>query len=126
MPQRWYFLIGDLLANSTAGVLVALCCCGLIDTGWPMLLAMFVAMLIGMVGAMLLALGIFMRFFGAMEIMLPIMLSGMWAGMIVGMRAAMAELPMMDAALIGLLTGLAVISLCWAVNGRLQGQWHHE
>ncbi|MEE8059570.1 MAG: hypothetical protein V3T17_17310, partial [Pseudomonadales bacterium] len=107
-------------------VLTALCCFYLIDPGWSMLIAMCVAMAIGMLVAMVSALLVFMRYFGAMEVMLPTMLSGMWAGMIVGMRAAMGELALMDACLYGLLTGLVVISLCWAVNSRLQGKWHHE
>ena len=126
MPDNRYFLAGDLFANSTAGIIVALCCAGLIDPSWSMWVAMFVAMAIGMILAMLLAVLVFMRFFGAMEVMLPVMLSGMWAGMIVGMRAAMGELPTMDAALYGLLTGLVVIGFCWAVNGRLRGHWQHE
>lgn len=122
MPLRWYFIIGDLIANCATGFIVALFCSWLIDPGWSMLIAMIVAMAIGMFLSMLLAILLFMRFFGAMEVMIPTMLSGMWAGMIVGMRAAMEVLNTVDAALLGLLTGLAVIALCWSVNGRLQGK----
>ncbi len=126
MPQSWYFLTGDLVANCTTAMIVALCCYSMIDSSWPMLIAMLTSMILGMILSMIIALLLFMRFFGAMEVMLPVMLSGMWAGMIVGMRAAMAPLSLMDSCLYGLLTGLAVIALCWAANSRLQGKWHHE
>ena len=122
MPRRWYFLVGDLVANCTTGVIVALLCNWLIEPSWSMLIAMVVAMVLGMLLAMLLAVLLFMRFFGAMEVMVPTMLSGMGAGMIVGMRAAMGALNQADAALLGLLTGLAVIALCWSANSRLQGK----
>ncbi|HEB28644.1 MAG TPA: hypothetical protein ENI05_12875 [Porticoccus sp.] len=121
MPHTAYFLIGDLIANCLAGIAAALFCYWLIDTSWPMLVAMILAMIVGMVIAMLLALALFMRYFGAMEVMLPVMISGMWAGMIVGMRCSMGHLTLIDASLYGLLIGLAVIALCWSFNGRLQG-----
>ena len=124
MPQRWYFLIGDLIANAAAGVLAALLCYWLIDTSWPMFIAMLVAMLLGMLVAFVLDLLVLMRYFGAMEVMLPTMLSGMWAGMIVGMRASMAPLSAADAVIFGLLTGITVIALCWAINGRMEGKQH--
>ena len=99
MPHTGYFLIGDLIANCLAGVAVALCCYWIIDTSWPMFVAMIFAMIAGMVIAMLLALAVFMRYFGAMEVMLPGMISGMWAGMIVGMRCSMGHLTLIDASL---------------------------
>lgn len=126
MPQNRFFLIGDLVANLSVAVFVALCCHWLIDSSWSMFAAMIIAMAIGMIVSMLAAVVLFMRFFGAMEIMLPVMLSGMWAGMIVGMRAAMSPLTTLDSCLYGLLTGLAIIALCWAANSRLQGVYPGE
>ncbi|WP_145999153.1 hypothetical protein [Oceanicoccus sp. KOV_DT_Chl] len=123
MPNTTYFILGDLLANGLTGIIVAMCCYGLFDQSWSMFSAMIIAMILGMVLSMILALTIFMRFFGAMEVMLPTMITGMWAGMIVGMRGAMHPLTMMDSILYGLFTGLIVVSLCWAINAKLQGNY---
>ena len=126
MPKQWYFIFGDLLSGVLAGVVVALCCNSLIDTEWSMLPAMLIAMLMGMLISMMMALLILMRFFGAMEVMIPTMLVGMYAGMVVGMRAAMHELPNIDACLYGALTGIATVVLCWLVNSRLLGEVNHD
>ena len=120
MPNIRYFLIGDLLANISSGVVAALCCLWLISPGWPMLIAMLIAMALGMFVSMLLAVLVFIRFFGAMEVMLPTMISGMIAGMVVGMRGSMAYLGTADTILYGAFIGLAVVALCWAANSRLQ------
>lgn len=125
MPDTWYFRLGDLFSNMSTGVLVALTCYWLIDSSWPMLVAMIVSMALGMFLSMLLAVLVLMRFFGAMEVMLPTMVSGMWAGMVVGMRASMSELSPIDACLYGLLTSLVVIALCWATNGQIRGKQHN-
>lgn len=122
MPRSWYFALGDLAANSLAGLFAALICHWLIEPSWNMFIAMLIAMLVGMFTAMLLATLFLMRFFGAMEVMLPTMITGMLAGMWVGMRAAMGALTTIDASVYGILCGLLVIAMCWAVNSELRGK----
>ncbi len=120
MPDTRYFLLGDLLANATTGLIVALCTFHIFTPSWSMFPAMLLGMVLGMVIAMVLAVAIFMRFFGAMEIMLPTMLGGMGVGMIVAMRASMGHLALLDACVYGILFALLVLSLCWALNTHLR------
>ncbi len=122
MPDRLYFILGDLGANGLTGILAGLLCHWLIGPGWSMWLAMPVGMILGMVVAALLALLLLMRYFGAMEVMLPVMLTGMLAGMWIGMRAAMAPLAGIDVVAYGVLCGVAVLALCWAANAQLRGK----
>ena len=125
MPKNYFFIIGDLLANGSSGFLAAICCYWLVDASWMMPLAMILSMVVGMAVATIAALLVFMRYFGAMEIMLPSMISGMCAGMIIGMRATIAPLSFIDASLYGLLIGLMVTAICWAVNDQLRGKEYH-
>lgn len=124
MPQDNYFIFGDIISNTLAGLTAALLVYWLIDESWPVVIAMPVAMFLGMVIAMMMALLVFARFFGAMEVMLPVMVSGMLAAMIAGMRLSMGNISVVDVCIYGILIGLLVNCLCWAVNSKLQGKQH--
>lgn len=126
MPTNRYFALGDLLSNALCGLAAALLSLWCIDSGWMMFPAMVLGMLLGMIATMVLDFALLMRAFGAMEIMIPTMLSGMLAGMWVGMRAAMAPLTTLDASAYGVLSGIAVVALCWAANSALEGRQPNE
>jgi hypothetical protein len=121
MPDKLYFLLGDLVANITVGACAALACCSIIGPSWNMLVAMLVAMALGMVIALILGVPLFMRYFGAMEVMVPTMLGGMLAGMFVGMAAAMMPVDAATAAKSGALIGLCSYAFCSYANYLIKG-----
>ena len=120
MDHRLYFIFGDLVSNIAVGVLAALSAAALVGPGWNMFMAMVAMMPLAMaLGLFLsLALGIL---FGAMEIMVPAMLTGMFSGMFSGMWLTMTDVPMMQLACLGAITGFAVTCIIWFVNGRMRG-----
>jgi len=120
MDDRIFFVIGDLLANLTIGVLVGIVSILVVSNSWNMWLAMFVMMFLGMIISMIGAYG-FLYFFGAMEVMIPAMQTGMWSGMVVGMWEAMMHLTLLQGAIIGGLTGLIVLNIIWIANVALRG-----
>ena len=121
MERRFYFVVGDLLAVSTAGAVAGLAACGAIAEGWNMILAMLVGMVIGMLVATPTAF-LFMPFFGAMEVMMPVMLAGMLSGMWVGMAEAMTGLSGGAAAGWGLRVGLLALGLSQIANATLHAR----
>ena len=129
METRPYFIFGDLLANSLAGVLVGLATAALFGPGWNMLIAMFLGMALGMVLSMPVAFPLG-ALFGAMEVMLPVMTTGMVAGMVVSMAAAMAPITepvsLARGAELGFYSGLATLASCYVANIWIRGrtsQW---
>ncbi len=121
MENRAYFVLGDFFSNLMAGLLVGIVSALCVDTGWNMLVAMFLMMALGMVIAMLLWIPVSI-FFGAMEVMVPLMFTGMLSGMLVGTLAAMQPITVSDGFLLGAATGLACVGLIWAVNLLLSGK----
>ncbi len=121
MERRFYFVVGDLLAVSTAGAVAGLAACGAIGEGWNMFVAMVVGMVVGMVVATPTALA-FMPFFGAMEVMLPVMLAGMLSGMWVGMAEAMTGLSGTAALGWGMLVGILALGLSQIANATLHAR----
>jgi len=119
MERRLYFVIGDLLAASSAGAVAGLAAAGAVGEGWNMLVAMLLGMGVGMAVALPTAF-VFMPFFGAMEVMLPVMLAGMLSGMWVGMAEAMTGLSGAAAAGWGLLVGLLALGLSQIANATLR------
>ena len=120
MDNRLYFIIGDLVSNLGAGVLIAVSALLLIGSGWNMFIAMVVMMALGMVAGLFLSL-VLGILFGAMEVMVPVMLTGMFSGMISAMWLAMTEVPILHLAWLGAITGLAVTCIIWFVNACLRG-----
>ncbi len=120
MDHRLYFVIGDLISNVVAGILIAFCAALLIGTNWNMFLAMFVMMVLGMLLCIFLSLALGILF-GAMEIMVPVMLTGMFSGMFSAMWLAMMDVAAVQLVFIGALTGVVVTSTIWMVNVRLRG-----
>ena len=108
METRPYFIVGDVLVNVAAGVVAALAARVLVGPSWNVLLAMPAGSIVGMLTSLPVAL-LFMPFFGAFEVMLPAMLTGMIAGMLAAMRPA-------EAALLGILSGLASVSYVYALT----------
>lgn len=125
METRLYFVFGDLLANSLAGVLVGLVMAAIFGPEWNMWLAMFLGMAIGMALSILVALPLG-ALFGAMEVMVPVMTTGMVAGMIVSMAAAMAPesdpIGLGRAAVLGLESGIATLVFCYVANVWIRGR----
>ena len=80
VPDRFYFLLGDVAANVLVGALVGVVCAAIVSPGWNMFVSMLGCMVLGMLLASLLAVPL-MRWFGAMEVMVPTMLGGMLSGM---------------------------------------------
>ncbi|MCY4362248.1 MAG: hypothetical protein OXE42_08695 [Gammaproteobacteria bacterium] len=120
MDNRLYFIVGDLVSNLGAGILIAISAVPLISTGWNMFIAMIVMMALGMVAGLFLSL-VLSIFFGAMEVMVPVMLTGMFSGMISAMWLAMTAVPLMHLVWLGAITGLAVTCIIWLVNACLRG-----
>jgi hypothetical protein len=121
METRPYFVLGDLLANGLAGVLVGLAMASIFGPGWNMWLAMFVGMAIGMALSLFVALPMG-AFFGAMEVMLPVMTTGMVAGMVVSMAAAMQPVSHGRAAELGLYCGIGTLLTCYVANVWIRGR----
>ncbi len=119
MERRLYFFFGDIVTNASVGAVAGLTASAIVDSSWNVLAAMVAAMLVGHLIAMLGFL-IFTPLFGGFEVMLPGMLSGMESGMIVGMAAAMRPLSTGQAALLGALIGLAVLSATAVLNDRIR------
>ena len=120
MDHRLYFIFGDLVSSSVAGILSALCAALLVGTGWNMFVAMLVMMALAMALCIVLSLALGILF-GAMEIMAPMMLSGMFSGMFSGMWLAMTAVPLPQLVWLGLITGLLITAVIWLVNARLRG-----
>lgn len=120
MDTRIYFTLGDLAANITTGVIVALFICLIVGPAWNMMIAMFIAMALGMALALPVSIP-FLYFFGAMEVMVPSMLTGMVSGMVVGMWGAMEEVSYASAAVAGGVSGLLTINGVWLANQQLRG-----
>ncbi len=121
MPDRLYFLLGDLLSNIVVGALAALVSALLVNPTWNMFVAMLLCMILGMLIAVVSGTFVFMRYFGAMEVMVPIMLGGMIAGMVVGMRAAMLPVGVWEAAKLGAGIGLIALLFCAYANYLIRG-----
>ncbi|MFK8019681.1 MAG: hypothetical protein AB8B86_07930 [Pseudomonadales bacterium] len=124
MDKRLYFVLGDLITNVVAGMFVAGLCYLIFDTGWNMIIAMFVAMALGMLFSMIVWFPASILY-GAMEVMLPVMLTGMYSGMIVGMWASMHPLSLTTALLCGAITGFITVTIVWIVNNQLRGRRHY-
>ena len=120
MDSRIYFTLGDLAANITTGIVVALAICLMVGPSWNMLIAMFIAMALGMALALPVSIP-FLYFFGAMEVMVPTMLTGMVSGMVVGMWGAMEAITYSRAAIAGAVSGLVTINGVWLANLQLSG-----
>lgn len=121
MPDRIYFLFGDLLSNCIIAGLAGAVSAALVNPGWNMFLAMLVCMLLGMLIAVVGGTFFFMRYFGAMEVMLPTMLGGMLAAMVAGMAAAMMPYAVLDAAKHGAAIGIAALLFCSYANYLIKG-----
>ena len=121
MPNRIYFLLGDLLSNLTVGAIAAALSVLFIDAQWNMFTGMVLGMACGMVVAILLGPLLFMRYFGAMEVMVPTMLGGMLSGMVVGMGAAMMDYTLIDAVKHGAAIGFVVLVFCAYANYLIRG-----
>lgn len=120
MDHRPFFAVGDFLANIAIGVLTGLLCWAIVDTGWNMWLAMFAMMALGMIAGLVMFFIASIKL-GDMEVMVPVMFSGMLSGMVVGMAAAMMQLGLADAALMGGASGLLGIAIIWIANSWLRG-----
>ncbi len=119
---RPYFLIGDIFASVSVGILAGLVSSALVDTGWHMLPAMITCMILGMLLALILALFVFCRYFGAMEVLVPTMFTGMLAGMVVGMVAAMTVVEWPLAVSLGALSGLIILMITYVANIIINGK----
>jgi len=121
MEKRPYFVLGDMLANLSVGILTALLCGWLFSVGNNMFLAMVIGMPIGMVLAMVLGALVFFRYFGAMEVMIPTSFTGMIAGMVVSMWATMATLPLSSAVLLGALSAALSLTITYRLQEKISG-----
>ena len=120
MDSRLYFVIGDILVNVFAGLVVGWLVALMIGPGWNMWLAMIIAMLVGMVVATVLWFPLSLPY-GAMEVMVPMMFSGMLSGMVVGMWSAMSVVTVSAATMAGAALGLAGIVVIWVINNTVRG-----
>lgn len=120
MPDRFYFLLGDLFSNAVVGAAAARVVLLVVDTDWGMFIAMVVAMILGMAMAVILSLPL-MRWFGAMEVMVPTMLGGMLAGMAVGMWAAMMPVGVGAGVAVGAGVGIIALLFCSYADYLLKG-----
>ena len=118
--KRAFFVVGDLVTNVVAGVLVAWLVWSLVDTSWNMFIAMIIMMFVGMIISFIIYIPGAI-FFGAMEVMVPIMLTGMLSGMVISMWAAMEPLRLLAALDIGALSGLVSLLVVWVLNSRIGG-----
>lgn len=121
MENRPYFILGDLLANVSVGVLSALLCTALFDVENNMFFAMIGGMVAGMALAMILGVGVFFRYFGAMEVMIPTSLTGMIAGMITSMWVAMGSLSSGGAIFLGLLSAVISLVATYRLQAKISG-----
>lgn len=112
MPDRLYFIFGDIASNLITGAMVGMICYLFINTNWNMMVAMLIAMPVGMFLALVLGLLLFYRYFGANEVMVPTMLTGMLSGMLVAMLLAMKPLSLIVAMGYGAITGLICLLFC--------------
>ena len=122
METRPYFVVGDLIVNTSVGALVGLACASFFGPAWNMWLSMFIGMALSMTMALVLSLVIFAVLFGAMEVLVPAMLTGMFAGMVVGMAAPMTEVGLWDGARWGALLGVVCLVVTYAANAVLLRQ----
>lgn len=120
MDHRWYYVVGDFLANLVIGVIAGLVSWAIVGPGWNMWAAMAAMMPLGMVVGLVLYFPIGSRL-GAMEAMIPAMYTGMWAGMVVGMISAMMPIPLHHAISLGAACGVAEIVFIWIANSLLRG-----
>ena len=121
METRLRFLLGDLFANATLGMLTALACASLVSENWSPMAAMCAGMLLGMALAFPASI-VFGIFFGAFEITIPLMLTGMVAGMAGAMLAATGPLPVHEAIQCGAVLGIVVLALTYIANAFLRGE----
>ncbi|PCI42002.1 MAG: hypothetical protein COB51_13485 [Moraxellaceae bacterium] len=121
MEDRPYFIVGDLIANLSVGILSAIACAALFGTGSNMFFAMIVGMLVGMVLAMVLGAALFFRYFGAMEVMIPTSLTGMIAGMIVSMWATMGAVSTSGAIFLGALSAALSLIITYRLQAKISG-----
>jgi hypothetical protein len=110
MAARPYFIIGDIVTNSVAGVAAALGARALVGPDWHALLAVPAGMIAGTLASLPIAF-LFMPLFGAFEVMLPALLTGMISGMLVGVLEATRSLSPVEAAGWGALSG--IVSIAW-------------
>jgi hypothetical protein len=117
MEKRLYFVIGDLLANTTIATIAVALTAWLIGGSWGMVPGMLAGMLIGMLITLPLALGLLSPFLGVMEVLSPCMISGMFGGMWGGMW------PLAGSAVFswGIGTGIVVIAIIYILNARMTG-----
>ncbi len=115
VEKRPYFVMGDLIANLSAGALVGAIAVQSMGPSWNMWISMCVGMVAGMLLSMLVAFPA-MALFGAMEVMLPVMLTGMVAGMVVSMMAAMDSLPIARGVVWGAVCGVLTLAACYLAN----------
>ncbi len=109
METRPYFLLGDLVANVLAGAFIGAVHGGDLRTragicGWRCFVGMALAMPLSMVIAFPMG-----ALFGAMEVMVPVMTTGMVVSMWVAMEAAMAPIPILEGARMGVYGGIATL-----------------
>lgn len=121
MPDRLYFLLGDIISNLSVGAAAGIVSVLFVSTEWNMIIGMLVGMACGMLVALVLGPLVFMRYFGAMEVMVPTMLGGMLSGMIIGMGAAMVHYSVFAAMKQGAIIGLAVLVFCAYTNYLIRG-----
>jgi len=121
VDHRLFFVVGDLLANILVGAIAGLLSWLIVDTGWNMVIAMFVMMAVGMIAGLVVFMAVTFKL-GAMEVMVPVMFSGMLSGMFVGMALAMMPLTLADAAMYGGMSGVLGIVIVWIANSLLRGQ----
>lgn len=115
METRFYFVLGDVLANLLAGVIVGAACAWIFGPAWNMWLAMLVGMPLGMILALPVAMALG-ALFGAMEVMLPVMVTAMTVSMVVPMMAAMGQLSLRTAVETGCWLAFASLGICYAAN----------
>ena len=115
METRPYFVLGDIFSNVASGALIGVVCAVLVPHGWHMLVTMITGMVIGMVTSLPVAFFL-SGLFGAMETLLPVMTTGMVAGMVVAMQASLTATCLEDAARIGGLCGLGVVTATYLAN----------
>ena len=121
MENRPYFIVGDLAANLSVGILSAIACAALFSSASNMFFAMIVGMLVGMILAMVLGAALFFRYFGAMEVMIPTSLTGMISGMIVSMWASMGSVSTSGAIFLGGLSAALSLIITYRLQAKISG-----
>jgi hypothetical protein len=121
MPNRLYFLLGDVISNLSGGAAAGVLSVLFVNPEWNMFAGTLVGAAGGVLVALLLGPLLFMRYFGAMEVIVPMMLGGMLSGMIVGMRAAMVHYSFPEALEQGAVIGLVVFIFCSYANYLIGG-----